>query len=321
MPDEARTDPITRLDPQIVEALQKSQELAQAIGPMPEDIVEVRAYQAQAAKWWNEGGPDLAEERDAAIPGPIRDIPVRVYRNADGDNLPVFVYFHGGGFRIGSQNSNIRQMKELAAAWPGVVISSDYAHMPEHVFPDALNEASAVYAWLADNGAEWGIDGSRIAFGGASAGANLAVGAAVHTAATRPGMFKAGLTIVGALDDVTDCESMHTYGDGRFFIVGDTVPSMYKNYAPDAYESRDPRVMVTEADMGLLPEMLVCAAECDPLADSSRRFAAKLDDAGKLHALNVYPGMMHLYFGFTRTVDQARQCVGDIAAFLTKTMG
>ena len=319
MPDDARIDPITRLDPQIVEALKKSEELANPYGAPPlENPVAMREYHENTSAWWNEGGPELAIERDDTIPGPLRDIPVRVYCNADGKNLPAFVWFHGGGYRIGSERSNMRQMREIAAAWPGVVISADYVHIPEHVFPDQLDEATAIYEWLADHGSAWGIDGNRIAFGGASAGANLCVGAAIHLGAKRPGLLKAGIGVVGAYDDVTDCDSVRTYGDGRFFILGSTIPNLFKSYAADASAARDPRVIVSKADVSGLPQMMICAAECDPLSDSSRRMAATLEAAGKLHALKVYPGMMHLYFGFTRTVDRARECVDDVVAFLGK---
>jgi acetyl esterase len=320
MPDEARSsDPIARLDPQIVEALKKSEELAKPYGAPPvNDPIAMRAYHDDTSAWWNEGGPTLAVERGDTIPGPFRDIPVRVYCNTQGGGLPVFVWFHGGGFRVGSEHSNARQMREIAAAWPGIVVGSDYVHMPEHVFPDQLTEALTVFGWLADHGAEWGIDGSRIAFGGASAGANLGVAAALEFAKTRPGVLKAGVGVVGAYDAELDSESVRDYGDGRFFILRDNIPNLFKAYAADASAKRDPRVFVTEGDVSVLPPIMLCAAECDPFADSSRRLATKLEAAGKLHALNVYPGMMHLYFGFTRTVDRARECVEDVVALLEK---
>src|SRR5262249_28096023 len=160
------------IDPQLAAAIRRGEAINAGLGLPPRDAEGARAHAARTRAWLNEGGPQLAESREDHIPGPFRAIPGMVYRPAREAALPVFVYFHGGGFRVGSHKSNDRQMREIAAAWGGAVVNADYVHTPEHVFPDPVLEAAAVYRWLAANGATWGIDGSRMVFGGSSAGAN-----------------------------------------------------------------------------------------------------------------------------------------------------
>src|SRR3954469_561673 len=166
------------IDPQMRAATQRNEEILRGLGAFAPGIAGVREQAAQARLWWNEGGPEVLRVFDAAIPGPQRAIPVRVYvpRSAPGP-LPAYIYFHGGGWRVGSPGSNDRQLRELATAWGGIVVSADYAHLPEQRFPVPVLEAAAVYEWIARNGGEWGVHTQRLAFGGSSAGANWAVGA------------------------------------------------------------------------------------------------------------------------------------------------
>jgi acetyl esterase len=262
----------------------------------------------------------MAERRHATIPGPHRNIPVVLYRPSTRRDLPVYVFLHGGAYRIGNEWANDRQMRELAEAWGGAVVSADYAHVPEHVFPTAVEETQAVYQWLHAHGAEWGIDGNRIAFGGASAGSNVSTGAAIGLGGVRTGYLKAGLTVVGVLDRDRDTESMRAFADSGVFPSRAATAGSAGDYLPDPALADDPRANPILADPALFPPMFLAAAEIDVLRDSSKNMAARLQAAGRPHELRIYKGMTHLFFGYTRMVAQSRACVADMAAFLRQTL-
>ncbi len=318
--NDAPLDAGALIDPQLAAAVRRGDALNARFGPPPKDPAGMRHHAALTRAWLNEGGPVLAEAREDSIPGPLRDIPVMVYRPRLDVPLPVFVYFHGGGFRIGSHRSNDRQMREIAHAWGGAVVNADYVHMPDYVFPDPVIEAAAVYRWLAAHGARWGIDGSRMAFGGSSAGANVAVGGAIEIGGIRGGFLKAGVAIVAVLDRDFETDSMRRLGGQRLYPDRDGVRATLDAYVPNAALRGDPRVNCVAADPALLPPMFLAAAEVDTLCGSSRNFAAHLAAAGRPHRLKVYPGMTHLFFNYSGHVDRARACVADVVAFLKETV-
>ncbi len=316
MPD--ASDHKSRIDPQLAAALAKSQEIAAGFGK-PNGIAEVREFAARGRKVWNEGGPQVATVSERTIPGPSRDIPVVLYHPAPGKKLPVLVYLHGGGWRIGNQWSNDRQMREIISGWGGAIVAADYAHIPEHPFPAAINETSAIYRWLAANGAQWELDGTSIAFGGSSAGANVSCGAANNVGGTKANL-KAGVLIVGALDNDNETESLNTFGVGAnaLYPPKSEIIANAEAYAPNAADRKDPRFNCVAGDMSVMPPLFLGAAELDPLRDSSKAMAKKMAAASRPHELKIYPGMTHLFFGYTKAVDRAAECARDIAAFLSK---
>ena len=308
------------LHPQMAEALRRSAEIAAALGPPQPGVAGLRRHADEARAWWSEGGPELALVREDRVPGPVREIPVMVYRAREtGSPQPAFVFLHGGGFKLGSHRSNDRQMRELALAWGGTVISADYLHVPEHTFPAPVQETAALLRWLHRAGKAWGIDGERLAFGGASAGANVAFGAAIDIG--RVPWLRAAVGIVGAFSDDTGTGSMQRWGDGGLFPDRASAPASFEAYVPDPARRSDPRVALLAGDASLLPPTFLAAAECDVYRDASSNMARRLQEAQRLHAFKVYAGMTHLFFNYSRSVDAAAECVRDVAAFLREYVG
>lgn len=304
------------IDPQLAAAMARGEAINANLPPPEPGIAGMRAHAARSRAWLDEGGPVIAESREDRVPGPLRDIPVMVHRARRDAPSPVLVYFHGGGYRIGSHKSNDRQLREIAQSWGGVVVGADYAHVPESVFPAAVEEAAAVYRWLAANGAAWGIDGTRMAFAGSSAGANVALGGAIAIGGARSGFLKGGIAIVGVLDRDLETGSMRRFGGGAFYPDRAGVGATLDAYVPDPALRHDPRVDCVAADPALIPPLFLAAAELDTLCDSSRAMANRLAAAGRPHRLKVYPGMTHLFFNYSGHVDRARECVADVVAFL-----
>ncbi|HUT50585.1 MAG TPA: alpha/beta hydrolase fold domain-containing protein [Alphaproteobacteria bacterium] len=312
-----RDAPLDLLDPQIVKAQQRQAEIVSALGPPGDGITALRDHSMRARAWWNEGGPEIGEVVDLTVPGPFRETPIRLYRPKAEGTHPVFVYLHGGGYRLGAPQSNDRQMRELVDRWGGAVISADYVHMPEHVFPDAVEETASLLTWLADNAQRWSIDGGRIAFGGSSAGANVALGAVIHLGGVKSSFLKAGAMICAVFDHDPESGSMYRFGGEGFYPTRASAIEIHEAYLPDPVDRDDPRAQPLRADPAMLPPLFIAAAEADVFVDGARRMSARLDAAGRDHAFKVYPGMTHLFFGMSRMVDRASECVSDISAFLT----
>jgi acetyl esterase len=307
-----------RLDPQMAAAIQKNDELVAAAGN-PADLDDLRRVLASVRRWWNEGGPSIAQVAEVKIAGPRREIPIVIYHPKPGTTLPVFVFLHGGGWKFGNEWANDRQMREITAAWGGVVVSADYAHMPEHVFPVAVHECAALLQTLFAHGARWGIDGNRIAVGGASAGASVSFGAIYQLGGTRTGYIKAGVSIVGSLDTDYESESAREFGNA-FVPPINVIRSLGEQYVPRAEDRDDPRFVATAGDASMLPPVFLAAAEMDLRRDSTKNMARRLTAAGTPHTLKIYRGMTHLFFEYTKMVDRAAECTRDVAAFLRERL-
>ena len=309
-----------KIDPQQAAALKRNAEIVESVGGPGETIGQIREQADAARLVWNEGGPQMADQRDLTVPGPFRDVPMRLYKPTDNADLPVFIYLHGGGFRLGSQLSNDRQMRELAQIWGGAVISCDYVHVPEHTFPDPVVEVATVVEWLAANAGDWGIDSDAMVIGGASAGASVAFGTAVQTLDSAPDLIKGVVSIYGVVDDNLESDSMRELGGGDFFLQGDYVAQVYEDYMGDA-DRNDVRAFAAKGDLTGLPPAFIAAAELDPIRDDSLRLAERMAAAGHPHTLKIYPGVMHTFFTQSNVIDQAKICIGDIADFLRETVG
>jgi acetyl esterase len=305
-------------DPQLAVALAQTSDIERRAGVSGADLTAQRQRASSVRAYWNQGGPVMAAVEPRRLPGPTRDVPVVIYRPvATTAPSPAFLFLHGGGFQLGNEWANDRQMREIASQWRGIVISVDYLHAPEHPFPSAVEEIAAVLRWLHGAGDTLGIDPARIAFGGTSAGASVAFGAAVEIGPVA--WLQAAVSIVGAFDFDAASPSMQQYGGGELFPARAMVAPMLASYAPASLHD-DPRVALLKADPACFPPTFLAAAEYDVFKDASIQMATRLDAAGRLHALTVYPRMAHLFFGFSRTVDQAARCVGDVARFLSERL-
>lgn len=310
-----------RIDPQQAAALQRNAEIVAALGGPGDGIEQIRRRAEAARAVWNEGGPTMAEQRDLTIPGPFRDVPARFYKPVEVADLPLFVYLHGGGFRIGGPLSNDRQMREIAERWGGAVISCDYVHVPEHRFPDPVDEIFAVVRWIAANDAALGIDPDRIAIGGASAGASVAFGVTFEARDHAPRLIRAVVSLYGVLDYNLESDSMRTLGGGDFMLTRDYVRDVYDGYVTDSVHQADGRAFATRGHFSDLPPVFLAAAELDPIRDDSVLLGELIAGADQPVRLKVYPGVMHAFFGYSGMIDRAQELIGDIAEFLGETLG
>lgn len=246
--------------------------------------------------------------------GPLR---ARHYIPADGPSLPLVLYFHGGGFVIGSLGSHDRLCREIAARAGCMVLSVGYRLAPEHRHPAAADDARAAIRWLAANAAALGADPARLAVAGDSAGGTLAALVARH-ARDRGIKLCLQALLYPALDQLGHYESRERYADVwpidratiRWFQQhqhgGDEVPS-----SVDASPGR------ADDLAGLAPAWILTAG-LDPLQDEAIAYASKLGGAGVPVTHHHVAGMIHGFLNFGRVLPEVGPTLDELARALER---
>ncbi len=259
--------------------------------------------------------PPLARVEDFSIAA--RDghaLALRLYAPAHAC-LPVLMYFHGGGFTIGSVASHdvlCRQLSQLAGC---AVISVDYRLAPEYRFPVAVNDAWDALAWLSFHAEDKGLDGSRLAVGGDSAGGTLA---AVCAVLARDAAIPLELQLLFYPGCAARQDSASHQSFGRGFVLETShIDFFFSHYLRSAADRDDWRFspLNTPAVDGVAPAW-IGLAECDPLIDEGVLYADKLRKAGIAVDLEIYRGVTHEFIRMGRIIPQARQAHLDAARAL-----
>lgn len=304
---------------QMAAAIAKYHELGRGL-PKAQSLPEARVNALAQRRWFNDDPPVLARVEERAIPGPHRDIPVRLYvPHGVAQPMPAIVYCHGGGWFACSNDTHDRILRLFAIAARAAVIGVDYCLAPENKFPKPVEEAAAALEWIAAHAGECGLDAGRLAFAGCSAGANLALGAALSLPAETRARFRAGALFYGAYDPALESESSRRFGGEGAWLSAKEMAWCWKSYLARTEDRADPRaapLCATDASLGSLPPLYLCAAEIDPVRDDSVRLAGRLGAAGVRHALSVRAGMGHSFLGFARMVDEAGRVLQDAADFV-----
>ena len=234
----------------------------------------------------------VAEIRDATVPGPGGDIPVRVYRPAHGGRLPILVYAHGGGFVFCDLDSHDALCRDIANRIPAVVVSVAYRLAPEHQWPAAAEDVYAVTQWAADNAEDLGGDAQRVVVGGDSAGGNLAAVTSLmaRDRAGRP--LAAQVLIYPVIAANFNTESYRLFGTG-FYNPKPAMRWYWDQYVPAVADREHPYASPLRADLAGLPPAVVVIAGHDPLRDEGIAFADALDSAGVSTTRCVFEGGIH----------------------------
>ncbi|UQA62533.1 alpha/beta hydrolase [Polyangium aurulentum] len=223
---------------------------------------------------------------------------------------PIVVYYHGGGFVLGSLDSHDGECRALAAETGAIVVAIDYRLAPEHRFPTAAKDAIAAFRWVAQNAVALGGDPARIAVAGDSAGGNLSAVVALETRgdAVRP-MFQ---LLVYPATDMTRSHPSHRYFCEDLLLTEASIDSFLANYLRSDEDQRDPLASPLFAtDHTGLPPAMVLTAGFDPLRDEGKAYADKLTAAGVPVEYRCYEGLVHGFFSMSGAVDVARSALED----------
>ncbi|MFL9983276.1 alpha/beta hydrolase [Paraburkholderia sediminicola] len=261
---------------------------------------------------------------------PTRDgatVRARLYQPVEpswAEPAPALVYYHGGGFTVGSVDTHDALCRMFARDGKCTVLSVDYRLAPEYKFPTAVEDAFDALTWLHAHAAEYGIDADRLAVGGDSAGGTLATVCAVL--ARDAGIkFALQLLIYPGATGYQQTDSHSRLADG-FLLSGDTIQWFFEQYVRDKNDRDDWRFAPLDGTRGApdfsgLAPAWIATAEYDPLSDEGDAYAEKLRAVGNPVTLKRYPGMIHEFFKMGGFVPDVAQAHADASAALRAAFG
>ena len=251
------------------------------------------------------------------IPCPAGEIPIRIYTPEGMAPFPLVVFFHGGGFVVGSLDSYEEMCRTLCWGTGCIVVSVDYRLAPEHKFPAAPDDCLAATRWAAEHAAEFNADPARLAVAGDSAGGNLATVTALRIRDEGGPPLCGQLLIYPATDYHTPPTSSYLAYANGYLLTRDSMVWFWGHYLNSASEASHPYASPLRApDLSGLPPALVVTAEYDPLRDEGERYAERLQLAGGPTVLSRYDGMIHGFFMFGDLFKESRRAINEANAWL-----
>lgn len=300
------------LDPDAARFLEK----LKAAGIPPIDQIPLKDLRAGSAATVVTLDP-IGRIEDRAIDGPGGRLPIRIYRPESagiGQALPALVFFHGGGWVLGSLDSHDGLCRRLCRLTEWAVVSVDYRLAPEHPFPAAVEDAEAAVRWVARHAAEAGIDPSRLAVCGDSAGANLATAAARRVMRDVPLVAQVLWYPATGFDMETESYRENQVG---YFLTRVEMRWFTAQYLRSPEDRTHPDAVPIRAEsLAGMPATYLLTAGYDPLRDDGRAFAQKLIESGVTVHFTERAGLIH---GFMRRLDDFRaatEVLREVAAFL-----
>ena len=293
-----------------------------ATAPIDLAIARIRAVYRS----WNRDTSvaQMRSDWDAAFGGST--VPVAYERvcagGVDGEwispaNVPednAILYFHGGGFRLGSVTSHRDLMAQIALASGCRVLAINYRLAPEHRFPAALDDALAAYGWMLDRG----LKSENVAFAGDSAGGNLVL-AAMLALRERGLPLPVSAVLMSPWTDLAATGSSYvSRAEADPIHQRSMILALAKNYLGGQGDPYDPLVSPLYADLAGLPPLLIQVGDRETVLDDSVMFADLARAAGVDVSLEVWDGMIHVFQMFGAELPEARQAIASIAGFLNR---
>jgi monoterpene epsilon-lactone hydrolase len=230
------------------------------------------------------------------------------------DAQRAILYFHGGGFQVGSVVSHRELMAGLSAAAQCRVLGVDYRLAPEHHYPAALDDASAAYEWLIGQG----LAAKHVALAGDSAGGGLALSLLLRLRDARQPL-PAAAVLMSAWTDLTAAGASYgTRADSDPIHQRTMIVAMARNYVGKEGNTADPLVSPLFANLQGLPPLLAQVGDRETVLDDSRDFVARAKEAGVDATLQVWDHMIHVFQQFPAELPEARAAIDDMGRFLRR---
>jgi acetyl esterase len=284
-----------------------------------QSVAQARAFHLQDAAPLNGEPVPVAAVADRAVPGPGGELPVRVYTPEGEPPFPIVVFFHGGGWVVGTLDSYDPLCRALAAAVPAVVVSVGYRLAPEHRWPAAVEDAYAATLWASRHAAELGGAQHRLAVAGDSAGGNLAAVVALGARDRGGPAIAFQLLVYPALDAAGDTGSWREYAEG-FYLTAAGMRWYWDHYLGGADGAAPDASPLRAAFLGGLPPALVVTADHDVLRDEGEAYTARLREAGVAADVRRVEGVVHGFFRWRAVTGAADAALQDAAAALREAL-
>lgn len=262
---------------------------------------------------------DVEKVENKVIPGPAGKIPVRIYTPSTEENLPVIVYFHGGGWVIANIDAYDASCRALANNTNAIVVSVGYRQAPEHKFPAAPEDAFAATQWVMKNAGTMNGDPNKVAVAGESAGGNLATVVSLMSREKKGKMPVHQLLVYPVTDHNFNKPSYIENANAKPLNKA-MMPWFWNNYLKSPTEATNQYAVPLKAkSLKGLPPTTIIAAEIDPLRSEGQEYANRLKQAGVPVTYKLYTGVAHEFFGMGAVVDKAKDAISFASAELNKS--
>jgi acetyl esterase len=279
-------------------------------------VEEARARYDEAPRLIGYQSPMPVATREIAIPADHGEIPATIYTPAGvPEPSGLVVYFHGGGFSVGSRLSHDPIARYLASHAGARVLSVEYRRAPEHQFPEPVDDALAAFEYARDHACDLGADPARVGIGGDSAGGNLAAVTAQQTVKRGGGVPVFQLLMYPATDLSTRRPSRDLFAEGSTF-TGRNIQWVMANYIPAGTDLTDPRLSPQHGDVTGLPPAYIASAGFDPVRDDGEAYAEKLRAGGIPVALTRQADLPHGYLSFIGLGGRFTEAASEAAGAL-----
>lgn len=260
----------------------------------------------------------MAVVSDITIPLDGRTVAARFYLpEGAGANPPLTLFFHGGGWVVGTLETHDATARALARASGSAVLSVDYRLAPEHPYPAPLDDCYDTLCWAASEAQRLGVDPSRLAVAGDSAGGNLAAACAIRARDCGGPPLCYQLLIYPVTDRDYSRPSYRENGGGEYFLSVAMMDWFWNHYLGTTPAENAPLALVQGfEDLSGLPPASVFAAEFDPLRDEGMAYADRLARAGVPVEAEVAPGMIHGFFSMFEAVPDATAWIDKAGSHL-----
>ncbi len=283
-------------------------------------LKELREQLVKAVEFLDEPSPNLVRKENILVPGPVMDIPARIYAPvaSSAGVLPVLAYFHGGGWVQGDMETHDGLCSRLALWSEAMVVSFEYRLAPENKFPAAVEDCCAAYRWLCAYGTEIGADSNRVGVAGDSAGGNLAIVVCQEMRRLGAQMPSFQVLLYPVTNMVFDTPS-HSERIEDGFLPRDRLDWYFRQYLRSNEDRVDPRASPLQAEEFLgQPPALIIFGGFDPLRDDGRFYADRLISAGIDVTVHEYPGQIHAFLSLTKAIPQGIQATREVADYIRR---
>ncbi len=261
-------------------------------------------------------GPAVFKVADVAVPTRAGSVSARVYEPAP--EMPAtVVYFHGGGWVIGSVDDWDAGCRVLAVKSGCRVVSVEYRLAPEHRFPAAVDDAYDAFVWATRE-----LGGGPVVVAGDSAGGNLAAVVALRSRDEHGPAPALQVLVYPVVDHDFSTASYEEHSDTHLIVNRREMEWFWDQYVPDASERSDPYASPLRAEdlSGLAPAVVVIAGH-DPLRDEGLAYARRLEEAGVPVQVFSYPHQIHAFYSLVGVLDDGERAVGQVADAIRAAVG
>ena len=250
---------------------------------------------------------------DSSFPGPTGDVPIRIYRPDEDEGHPLVMLFHGGGWVIGDLDSEDTTARGTCSRVGAVVVSVDYRLAPETRFPGAVEDCYEATKWAAENSDSLGIDGSRVATTGTSAGGNLSGAVSMMARDLGGPAVSHQVLFCPVIDFDFNRRSYIEWAEG-YGLTREAMIWYWNQYTGTGEDRSNPyAALIKASDLSGLPDATIIAAQYDPLVDEAVAYGDALKAAGVDTLSVVYDGMTHGFNNRTGVIDAAKEAMDQSA--------